>query len=168
MTTELTLRFIRKIVGSDDLHARIAVLPRPLIFTNGVFDVLHRGHVTVLAQARALGASLVVGVNGDASVKRLGKGEDRPINVEDDRIALVAALESVDLVTRFDEDTPYELIEAIRPDVIVKGGDYDMESLAESRLVHTWGGSAVAIPFVHARSTSAMLARIRAAESRTS
>lgn len=167
MTTELTLPFIRKIVGSDDLHARVAALPRPLIFTNGVFDVLHRGHVTVLAQARALGASLVVGVNSDASVRRLGKGSDRPINVEDDRIAMLAALEAVDLVTRFDEDTPYALIEAIRPDVIVKGGDYDMASLPETRLVHTWGGSAVAIPFVHARSTSAMLERIRAAASKT-
>ena len=168
MTTELTLPFLRKVVDSDDLHARIAALPRPLIFTNGVFDVLHRGHVTLLAQARALGASLVVGVNGDASVRRLGKGTDRPINAEDDRIALVAALEAVDLVTRFDEDTPYALIEAIRPDVIVKGGDYDMAALPESRLVHTWGGSAVAIPFVHARSTSAMLARIRAAASKAS
>lgn len=167
MTTELTLPFIRKIVGNDDLHARVATLARPLIFTNGVFDVLHRGHVTLLAQARALGASLVVGVNGDGSVRRLGKGGDRPINVEDDRIALLAALESVDLVTRFDEDTPYALIEAIRPDVIVKGGDYDMDTLPESRLVHTWGGSAVAIPFVHQRSTSATLARIRSAEATT-
>lgn len=163
MTTELTLPFERKIVSSDDLHARLVRAPRPLIFTNGVFDVLHRGHVTVLAQARALGASLIVGVNSDASVKRLGKGSDRPVNGQDDRVALLAALESVDLVTLFDEDTPYELIRAIRPDVIVKGGDYDMDALPESKLVRTWGGSAVAIAFVHARSTSATLARIRAA-----
>lgn len=168
MTTDLTLSFERKIVGNDDLRARIAGLPRPLVFTNGVFDVLHLGHVTVLAQARALGAALVVGVNTDASVRRLGKGGDRPINVEDDRLALLAALESVDLVTLFDEDTPYALIGAIRPDVIVKGGDYDMETLAETRLVHSWGGSAVAIPFVHARSTTATLARIRAAETKKS
>ncbi len=166
MTTDLTLPFERKIVSRDELRARIARLPRPLVFTNGVFDVLHRGHVTVLAQARALGATLVVGVNSDASVRLLGKGSDRPINAEDDRIALLAALEAVDLVTCFAEDTPYALIEAIRPDVIVKGGDYDIETLPESRLVHGWGGSAVAIPFVHARSTTATLARIRAAEAR--
>lgn len=164
MTIDPTPSFMCKIVATDGLHARVAALPRPLIFTNGVFDVLHRGHVTLLAQARALGASLVVGVNGDASVRRLGKGSDRPINAEDDRIALLAALESVDLVTRFDEDTPYALIAAIRPDVIVKGGDYDMDRLPESQLVRGWGGSAVAIPFVHQRSTSATLARIRAAE----
>lgn len=164
MTTDMTLPFERKIVGLGDLHARIATLARPLIFTNGVFDILHRGHATVLAQARALGASLVVGVNSDASARRLGKGSDRPINGEGDRAAMIAALASVDLVAVFDQDTPYELIEAIRADVIVKGGDYDMETLPESRLVHTWGGSAVAIPFVHARSTSATLARIRAAD----
>ncbi len=164
MTTDLTLPFERKIIGEGDLHARIAALSRPLIFTNGVFDVLHRGHATVLAQARALGAALVVGVNSDASVRRLGKGSDRPINPEADRAALIAALASVDLVAVFDEDSPYALIEAIRPDVIVKGGDYDMDALAESRLVRSWGGSAIAIPFVHARSTSATLARIRAEE----
>ena len=163
MTTEHALPFERKVLGDDDLHARVARLPRPLIFTNGVFDVLHRGHVTVLAQARALGASLAVGVNTDASVPRLGKGSDRPVNSEDDRAALIGALESVALVVLFDDDTPYRLIEAIRPDVIVKGGDYDMDSLAESRLVRGWGGSAVAIPFVHARSTTATLAKIRAA-----
>ena len=163
MTTDHALPFERKLAG-DDLHARIAHLPRPLIFTNGVFDVLHRGHVTVLAQARALGASLVVGVNTDASVRRLGKGSDRPVNGEEDRLTLLAALESVDLVVLFAEDTPLRLIAAIRPDVIVKGGDYDMDALEESRLVRSWGGSAVAIPFVHARSTTATLARIRAGE----
>jgi rfaE bifunctional protein nucleotidyltransferase chain/domain len=166
MTTDLALRFERKLLAGDDLHARIAHLPRPLIFTNGVFDVLHRGHVTVLAQARALGASLVVGVNTDASVRRLGKGSDRPVNGEEDRMTLLAALESVDLVVLFAEDTPLRLIGAIRPDVIVKGGDYDMDTLEESRLVRSWGGSAVAIPFVHARSTTATLARIRAGEGR--
>ena len=165
MTTDLALPFQRKLLGSDDLHTRIGCLPRPSIFTNGVFDILHRGHVTVLAQARALGASLVVGVNTDASVRRLGKGSDRPVNGEEDRAVLLAALESVDLVVLFDDDTPYRLIEAIRPDVIVKGGDYDMDTLAESRLVRSWGGSALAIPFVHARSTTDTLARIRAAGS---
>jgi len=164
MTTDHALPFERKLLGDDDLHARVAHLPRPLIFTNGVFDVLHRGHVTVLAQARALGASLVVGLNTDASVRRLGKGSDRPVNGEADRMVLIAALESVDLVVAFDEDTPLQLITAIRPDVIVKGGDYDMDTLEESRLVRSWGGSAVAIPFIHARSTTATLARIRASE----
>ena len=164
MTTDHALPFERKLLGADDLRARLARLPRPLVFTNGVFDVLHRGHVTVLAQARALGASLVVGLNTDASVRRLGKGDDRPVNGEEDRLILIAALESVDLVVAFDEDTPFQLIEALRPDLIVKGGDYDMDTLDESRLVRSWGGSAVAIPFVHARSTTATLARIRASE----
>ncbi len=164
MTTDLALPFERKRVAQDEVVTRIAALARPLIFTNGVFDVLHRGHVTVLAQARAMGSSLVVGVNSDASARRLGKGPDRPINGEDDRAVLIAALESVDLVVVFDDDTPYRLIEVVRPDVIVKGGDYDMDTLAESRLVRSWGGSAVAIPFVHQRSTTATLARIRAAE----
>ena len=164
MTTDLALPFERKLLGDDDLHARVASLPRPLVFTNGVFDILHRGHVTVLAQARAMGAALVVGVNTDASVRRLGKGDDRPVNTLDDRAVLLAALASVDLVVAFSEDTPYRLIEAIRPDVIVKGGDYDMDALAESTLVRSWGGSAIAIPFVHARSTTETLARIRAAE----
>lgn len=165
MTTDLTLPFERKMLGPDDLRARIDRLARPLVFTNGVFDVLHRGHVTLLAQARALGASLVVALNTDASVRRLGKGTDRPINREDDRLAVVAGLESVDLVVLFDQDTPLQIIGAIRPDAIVKGGDYDMDALEESRLVRSWGGSAVAIPFVHDRSTTATLARIRAAES---
>ncbi len=164
MTTDLALPFERKLLGDDDLKTRVAHLPRPLIFTNGAFDVLHRGHVTILAQCRAMGASLVVGLNTDASVRRLGKGSDRPVNGEADRLTLVAALESVDLVVLFDDDTPYRLIVAIRPDVIVKGGDYDMDTLEESRLVRSWGGSAVAIPFVHARSTTATLARIRAGD----
>ncbi len=163
MTTDLALPFERKLVTDGELHARVALLPRPLVFTNGVFDVLHRGHVTILAQARALGASLVVGLNTDESVRRLGKGPDRPVNGEDDRMVLLAALESVDVVTLFTDDTPYRLIERIRPDVIVKGGDYDMDVLDETRLVRSWGGSAVAIPFVHARSTTATLARIRSA-----
>ncbi len=166
MTTEHSLPFEHKLLGADDLAVRVAALPRPLVFTNGVFDLVHRGHVTVLAQARALGSSLVVGVNTDASVRRLGKGAGRPINRDDDRIVVLAALQSTDLVVAFDEDTPYDLIAAIRPDVIVKGGDYDMDRLAESRLVRSWGGSAIAIPFVHQRSTTDTVARIRAAEGR--
>lgn len=166
MTTEHFLPFERKLLGHDELAVRAAALPRPLVFTNGVFDLVHRGHVTVLAQARALGASLVVGVNTDASVRRLGKGDDRPINAEDDRVVVLAALESTDLVVLFDDDTPYRTIETIRPDVIVKGGDYDMDRLAESALVRSWGGSAIAIPFVHQRSTTRTLARIRESEGR--
>ena len=140
---------------------RIAKLPRPLVFTNGVFDILHRGHASYLAQARALGASLVVGVNSDASVKMLGKGDDRPINSEADRQALLAALESVDMAVLFTEQTPVNLIEKIRPDIYVKGGDYEIDSLAETDLVKTWGGKAIAIPFLYERSTTTLLGKIR-------
>ncbi|WP_368641111.1 D-glycero-beta-D-manno-heptose 1-phosphate adenylyltransferase [Castellaniella ginsengisoli] len=136
--------------------------PRPLVFTNGVFDILHRGHVTYLDQAARLGASLIVGVNTDASVRRLGKGDDRPLNGQDDRAALLAALSCVDGVVLFAEDTPLELIQALRPDVIVKGGDYDMDALPETAVVRGWGGRAVAIPFEHQRSTTALLRKIRA------
>jgi rfaE bifunctional protein nucleotidyltransferase chain/domain len=144
-----------------ELEARIAGLPRPLVFTNGVFDILHRGHASYLAQARELGASLVVGVNSDNSVKMLGKGDDRPINGEADRQALLAALESVDLVVLFTEQTPVNLIAKIHPDIYVKGGDYEIDSLEETRLVKTWGGIAVAIPFLYERSTTTLLGKIR-------
>ncbi len=136
-------------------------LARPLVFTNGVFDILHRGHVTYLDRAARLGASLIVGVNTDESVRRLGKGEDRPLNGQDDRAALLAALACVDGVVLFPEDTPLELIQALRPDVIVKGGDYDMDALPETAVVRGWGGRAVAIPFEHQRSTTALLRKIR-------
>ena len=135
--------------------------PRPLVFTNGVFDVLHRGHVTYLAQARALGAALLVGVNSDASARRLGKGPQRPLNAEADRACVVAALQAVDFVALFDESTPCELIERVRPDVYVKGGDYDIETLRETALVRSWGGRAVAIPFVAGYSTTRLVERIR-------
>ena len=135
--------------------------PRPLVFTNGVFDVLHRGHVTYLAQARALGAALLVGVNSDASARRLGKGPDRPLNSENDRACVVAALQAVDYVVVFDESTPCELIERVRPDIYVKGGDYDIEALRETALVRSWGGRALAIPFVDGYSTTRLVERIR-------
>jgi len=135
--------------------------PRPLVFTNGVFDVLHRGHVTYLAQARALGAALLVGVNSDASARRLGKGPERPLNRESDRACVVAALQAVDFVVVFDESTPCELIERVRPDVYVKGGDYDIETLREAALVRSWGGRAVAIAFVDGYSTTRLVERIR-------
>jgi rfaE bifunctional protein nucleotidyltransferase chain/domain len=133
----------------------------PVVFTNGVFDVLHRGHATYLDQARQLGASLVLGLNSDASAKRLGKGPDRPLNNEVDRAILLAALASVSLVTWFDEDTPLELIAELKPDVLVKGGDYDMDRLAETQVVRAYGGRALAIPFVDGYSTTALVKRIQ-------
>ena len=138
---------------------RIKTLPRPLVFTNGVFDVIHRGHVVYLARARALGASLVVALNTDASAKRLGKGPNRPLNNEADRAVVIAALESVNLVTWFDEDTPLELIAQLKPDLLVKGGDYDMQKLAETKVAEGYGGRALAIPFVPGYSTTALVKR---------
>jgi len=158
----MSISFERKILTREALAARRATLAAPVVFTNGVFDILHRGHVTYLAQARALGACLIVGVNSDASVRMLGKGDDRPINREADRMALLAALESVDWVVLFEEKTPIELIDALHPDILVKGGDYDMDTLAESALVRGWGGRALAIPFEHDRSTTALLNKVRA------
>ena len=153
--------FLDKIVPRPEAADRVARLPGPVVFTNGVFDVLHRGHVTYLAQARALGGSLVVGLNTDASARRLGKGPERPLNREADRALMLAALGSVDLVTWFDEDTPVQLLDELRPDLYVKGGDYDMTALAETRLVQSWGGRALAIPFVDGYSTTALVKRIR-------
>ncbi|EKD96899.1 MAG: bifunctional ADP-heptose synthase [uncultured bacterium] len=150
-----------KLCHPGDLAARVAALPRPLVFTNGVFDVLHRGHVMYLAQARALGASLLVALNTDASARRLGKGSDRPLNNEMDRACVIAALASSSLVTWFDEDTPLELIAQVRPDILVKGGDYDMAKLPETALVRSWGGRALALPFVAGYSTTALVKKIR-------
>jgi rfaE bifunctional protein nucleotidyltransferase chain/domain len=154
-------RFAAKICAATGFDSRLAALPRPLVFTNGVFDILHRGHVSYLDQAGSLGAALVVGVNTDESVRRLNKGPERPLNGLDDRMAVLAALASVSLVIPFAEDTPYELIAAVHPDVLVKGGDWDMDKLAESRLVRSWGGTVLAIPFLHERSTTSLVERIR-------
>jgi rfaE bifunctional protein nucleotidyltransferase chain/domain len=154
----------RKIVAGADALARIAALPRPLVMTNGVFDVLHRGHVTYLDQARGLGAALVVAVNSDASVRRLGKGDDRPLNPLADRMAVLAALEAVDLVVSFDDETPRALIVAVLPDILVKGGDYSAETTAGAAEVIAAGGRFVAIPFAYDRSTTALVERIRRAE----
>ncbi len=153
--------FEKKIIAPDQFSERAASLPRPLVFTNGCFDVLHRGHVTYLAQARSLGASLIVGVNSDASVRRQGKGDDRPINICDDRMAVLAALESVSLVVSFDEDTPLNLILACRPDMLAKGGDWAIENIVGSEEVQGWGGQVSSIPFLHERSTTALLRKIR-------
>ena len=155
--------FLQKITARTEVAARVAALPKPVVFTNGVFDVLHRGHVVYLAQARQLGASLVVALNTDASARRLGKGPDRPLNNEHDRAAVIAALESVSVVTWFDEDTPLQLIDELRPAWLVKGGDYDMRKLAETALVESYGGQARAIPFVQGYSTTDLVRRIRSA-----
>jgi rfaE bifunctional protein nucleotidyltransferase chain/domain len=155
--------FEAKIVVRGELARAVERLARPLVLTNGVFDLLHRGHVTYLARARALGASLVVAVNSDLSVRRLGKGDDRPINTEADRAAVLAALESVSLVTVFDESVPLPVLEVVRPDVYVKGGDYDMAMIPEAQLARSWGARTVAIPFEFERSTSALLAKVRGA-----
>jgi D-glycero-beta-D-manno-heptose 1-phosphate adenylyltransferase len=155
--------FLSKLASRQDAAQRMAALRAkgPVVFTNGVFDVLHRGHASYLAQARSLGGSLVVALNSDASARRLGKGPDRPLNNELDRAALMAALESVSLVTWFDEDTPLELITELRPDMLVKGGDYDMSKLAETQVVLAYGGRAQAIPFVDGYSTTALVKKIR-------
>lgn len=141
-------------------NAALAELPRPMVFTNGVFDILHRGHVSYLAAARALGACLVVGLNSDVSARGLGKGAGRPLNRELDRACVIAALESVDAVLLFDEPTPMALLERCRPDLYVKGGDYDVERLAEAALVRRWGGLALVLPFVQGYSTSSLVQRI--------
>jgi rfaE bifunctional protein nucleotidyltransferase chain/domain len=162
-STLLPPAFLSKLASRQDAVARVAALrgKGPVVFTNGVFDVLHRGHASYLAQARSLGGSLVVALNSDASARRLGKGPDRPLNNELDRAALMAALESVSLVTWFDEDTPLELITELRPDVLVKGCDYDMRKLAETQVVEAYGGRAQAIPFVDGYSTTALVKKIR-------
>lgn len=153
--------FETKVCPPQQLAARLGALVRPLVFTNGVFDILHRGHASYLAQARALGASLLVALNSDASVRRLGKGPDRPINPLEDRMALVAALEAVSLVTWFDDDTPLALIRAVQPDVLVKGGDWSPDAMVGADDVRRRGGRVCSIPFIHDRSTTAVLKRIR-------
>lgn len=158
--------FEQKIVAPEVLEEQLAQgrWPRPLVFTNGVFDIVHRGHVSYLDQAAQLGASLIVAVNTDASVRQLNKGADRPFNPLADRLALLAALASTTVVTWFEGSTPEALIERLRPDIIVKGGDYDMEVLPETALVRSWGGAARAIPIVHQRSTTDLVEKIRASQ----
>lgn len=157
--------FESKICAPQDLIESAKNLPQTLVFTNGVFDILHRGHVTYLAEAAALGASLIVALNSDASVKRLGKGEDRPINTLEDRMAVIAALECVALVTWFEEDTPLARIIEAKPMVLVKGGDWALDNIVGAAETKSWGGSVHSIAFQHARSTTAMLAKIRGATS---
>jgi len=154
--------FLHKLCPREALKQRLAGLPRPLVFTNGVFDVMHRGHAIYVAQAKALGATLIVALNTDSSARRLGKGPERPLNNEQDRAAMMAAMGAVDVVTWFDDDTPQELISEIRPDILVKGGDYDMSKLPETALMQSWGGTALALPFVDGYSTTALVKKIRA------
>jgi len=156
-----------KLITAQDAlsSAWASALPRPWVFTNGVFDIVHRGHVTYLAQARTLGASLILGLNSDASARRLGKGPDRPLNAQDDRACVLGALGCVSAVILFDSDTPVPLIEQLRPEVYVKGGDYDMEKLEETRQVRSWGGKSLALPFETGYSTTRLVQRIQAGQS---
>lgn len=156
--------FERKLNAPELISAAVAGLPRPLVFTNGVFDLLHRGHVTYLAQARAQGASLIVAVNSDESVRRLGKGADRPINRCEDRMAVLAALESVSAVSWFEDDTPLKLIRLIKPDILIKGGDWPVEKIIGAAEVVSAGGRVISIPFQFERSTTATLSKIRDSE----
>lgn len=156
-----TPAFEKKIVPFDRIEAFVRSLPKPVVMTNGVFDILHRGHVTYLAQAAALGASLVVAVNSDASVRMLGKGPDRPINSEEDRAAVLAALESVDGVVIFEDKVPLEVVKKVRPDIYVKGGDYEISQLPEAEIVHSYGGKVVTVAFEFDRSTTKLLKKVR-------
>jgi len=161
VTSSLTVEFERKICAPEALPHCVSKLARPLVFTNGCFDILHRGHATYLCQARALGASLLVALNSDASVRRQGKGPDRPINSLADRVAVIAALASVDAVTWFDDDTPIELIRMVRPNVLVKGGDWSVEQIIGAREVQSWNGTVRSIPILYSASTTGLLRRIR-------
>lgn len=162
--TDTAPGYARKLLNDpSELASRLAALVRPIVFTNGCFDILHIGHVDYLDQAATLGASLVVGVNSDNSVRRQGKGDDRPINTLGDRMAVLAALEAVTLVVSFDDDTPRALIEAVRPEHLVKGGDWPVDTIVGASLVRGYGGQVHSIPFRHPRSTSDLLHRIRQA-----
>lgn len=155
--------FEHKIIHPQDIKQRLNELKEnmPLVFTNGCFDVLHRGHVTYLAQARALGKSMIVALNTDASVKRQGKGDDRPINTLENRMAVIAALAAVDFVTYFDDDTPFDIILQIMPEVLVKGGDWTIDKIVGSPEVMANGGTVHSIPFLFATSTTKLVTQIR-------
>lgn len=157
---EVRMKPESKICLSQNLVSRLSRLPRPLVVTNGVFDVLHRGHVSYLSRAAELGGSLLVLINDDHSVRMLGKGPNRPLNPAEDRAYVLAGLEAVDLVSFFDTRTPVNSLQLIRPDIYVKGGDYNMETLEETKLVRSWGGQSIAIPFVHGFSTTALVEKI--------
>jgi rfaE bifunctional protein nucleotidyltransferase chain/domain len=151
---------------AQSLPEGLAGLPRPWVFTNGVFDLLHRGHVQGLQAARALGASLIVGVNSDASAQSLGKGPGRPVHTAADRVWVLAALEAVSAVTVFEETTPLAILACLRPEFYVKGGDYDVARLPEAALVAQWGGYALAVPFMPGHSSTDILRRLSTAPQR--
>lgn len=157
------LEFLNKITEHHNVSEKLAKLKAlgPVVFTNGVFDILHTGHVTYLAQARSEGASLVLGLNSDRSAARLGKGPGRPLNTQEDRAIVLAALESVSMLIYFEEDTPLELIRIVRPDILVKGGDYDMDTLEEAKFVRSYAGVAKALSFVQGYSTTRLVNKIR-------
>ncbi len=155
-----------KIVARDALAARMSALRAAgarIVFTNGCYDLLHPGHVDLLARARRLGDVLVLGLNSDASVRRLGKGMDRPVNPLAVRAFMAAHLADVDVVTDFDEDTPLELIRLVQPDVLVKGGDWPVERIVGREIVQARGGRVVSLPLLEGFSTTALLERIRRA-----
>lgn len=145
----------------EHIPAAVSHLPKPVVFTNGCFDILHRGHATYLEQARNLGASLIVAVNSDASVRRQDKGRDRPINELEDRMSVLASLECVDAVVCFDEDTPLNIINAILPDHLVKGGDWQLKDIVGGDEVIANGGEVHSIEFKFERSTTTLLDKIR-------
>jgi rfaE bifunctional protein nucleotidyltransferase chain/domain len=161
--TELLLEPMAKVMRPAQALSALAA-QRPMVFTNGVFDILHRGHVSYLCAARALGACLVVGLNSDASARGLGKGPDRPLNREQDRAFVLGGLACVDAVVLFDEPTPVELIAQLKPELYVKGGDYEIEKIPETPLVRSWGGRSLALPFVDGYSTTQLVQRIRASQ----
>lgn len=156
----------RKVLSLDQAVAWRSAVDGRVVFTNGVFDLLHPGHIDVLRAARAQGDVLVVGVNSDDSVRRL-KGSERPVRTERDRASVLAALEVVDAVTIFAEDTPLELIRALRPDVLVKGGDYSIETVVGAADVTARGGEVVIIPLTPGHSTTSTIHRLREADSST-
>lgn len=155
--------FERKIIRPSELSSKLSQIKSnsPLVFTNGCFDILHRGHVTYLSQARRLGNSMIVALNTDASVKRLGKGDDRPMNTLEDRLCVIASLEDVDYVTYFDEDTPLNLILMIKPDILVKGGDWEINQIVGSKEILELGGKVYSIPFMYNTSTTKLINKIR-------
>ena len=154
----------RKILDLAAARAWRAGLRGPLVFTNGVFDVLHRGHVAYLARARAEGDALIVALNTDASARRLGKGPDRPVNAEHDRAFVLAGLESVDRVVLFGEDTPREIIAALQPDVLAKGADYPLDRIVGADLVTARGGRVVRVPLEEGYSTTEFLRKATGAQ----
>ena len=154
-------KLVKQNANSEQIKNRCDALNSPVVFTNGCFDLLHRGHTTYLEQARNLGNSLIVGVNSDASVKRQNKGDDRPLNALADRMSVLASLECVDLVVSFDEDNPFNLISTVMPSILVKGGDWQVAEIVGADIVVANGGQVHSIEFQYDRSTTQLLNRIR-------